>query len=187
MYLTSLRFMAVVAAMLLPVLAQAEAAPAQFSMLEVNTPDTNEVRGVRLAFIYGRTGNMTGLDFSIGLSELDNMTGVSIPLFLGANRVRNNMSGVALGLVNFHEGQDTGVNLGLLNLTNDVNGLTLGTVNVSAGDTLADVGFVNVSDSSTFQLAFFNNTGRIDGVQIGLLNCAKNGFFPCFPIGNFAK
>ncbi|MCQ6498155.1 phaC PHA synthase, partial [Vibrio parahaemolyticus] len=26
-----------------------------------------------------------------------------------------------------------------------------------------------------------------DGVQIGLLNCADNGFFKCFPINNFAK
>ncbi|NMR95175.1 phaC PHA synthase, partial [Vibrio parahaemolyticus] len=28
---------------------------------------------------------------------------------------------------------------------------------------------------------------QIDGVQIGLLNCADNGFFKCFPLINFAK
>ncbi|MDW1987890.1 phaC PHA synthase, partial [Vibrio sp. 811] len=28
---------------------------------------------------------------------------------------------------------------------------------------------------------------QIDGVQIGLLNCADNGFFKCFPIINFAE
>ena len=29
--------------------------------------------------------------------------------------------------------------------------------------------------------------GEIEGVQVGLINCADNGFFKCFPIINFAK
>ena len=165
----------------------ADPAPAQFSSFDLNAPDTNEVRGVRLAAIYGKSGDVTGIDFAFGLSDLDNMRGVSLPLWIGGNRIRNEMSGVALGLVNLHEGQDTGVNIGLLNLTNNVNGLNWGAVNISNGTTLADVSFANISKRATFQLALFNNTDELDGIQIGILNCAKNGFFPCFPLFNVPK
>jgi hypothetical protein len=166
--------------------ASADPAPAQFSAFDFNAPDNSEVKGVRLNAIYGQTGNVTGVDFVIGLSDLDNLTGVSFPVIIGANRIRNSMTGVAFGIVNLHEGTDKGVNLGLLNLTNDVQGLNWGGVNISTGTTLADVGFVNISDTSTFQLAIFNKTDILEGIQIGLLNCASNGFFPCFPIFNFA-
>ncbi len=169
------------------VAAQADSAPAQFSGPGFNAPDTNDVRGVRLAALYGKSGNMTGVDVALGLSELDNMKGVSLPLFIGANRVRNEMTGLAIGLVNIHEGSDAGVNLGLLNLTQDVNGLNWGAVNISEGTTLADVSLVNFSQQSTFQLGYFNKTDQLKGIQIGLLNCADNGFFPCFPIFNFPK
>jgi hypothetical protein len=167
--------------------ASADPAPAQFSAFDFNAPDTSEIKGVRLSAIYGKSGNVTGVDFTIGLSELDNLTGVSFPLIFGANRIRNSMTGVGIGIVNLHEGTDKGVNVGLLNLTNDVQGLNWGSINISTGTTLADVGFVNISDTSTFQLAVFNKTDILEGIQIGLLNCASNGFFPCFPIFNFAE
>ncbi len=168
------------------VLQAEDSTPAQFSFLEFNAPDSSDVKGVRLTALYGKTGNVTGIDFAIGLSEVDNLTGISWPLLLGANRVNGSMTGLGMGLVNLHKGSDKGVNLGLLNLTNDVQGLNLGVVNVSSGDTLADISAVNISDTSTFQLAFFNKTERLKGLQIGFLNCADNGFLPCFPIFNFA-
>jgi len=174
-------------AAVIPMAAQADPAPVQLSVLEFNAPDTREVRGARLAVLYGESGSVTGVDFALGLSDVENLKGVSFPLWLGANRVRNEMTGLAMGIVNLHEGSDTGVNLGGLNLVNDVNGLNLGIANIAGGSTLADVSFVNVSESSTFQLAWVNVTDEINGVQIGLINCAKNGFFPCFPIFNFAK
>ncbi len=164
----------------------ADPAPAQFSIFDFNAPDKSEVRGVRLAAIYGKSGSVTGIDFSFGLSELDNMKGVSFPLLIGANRINNSMTGLGIGIINLHQGSDKGVNLGLVNLTNDVQGLNGGLANISTGTTLADIGFINVSDTSTFQLAFFNKTEFLEGLQIGLLNCASNGFLPCFPIFNFA-
>jgi len=163
----------------------ADPAPAQFSAFDLNAPDVSEVKGVRLAAIYGKSDTVTGVDFALGVSDLQNMTGVSIPLWVGGNRIRNEFTGLAIGLVNFHEGSDKGVNLGLVNYTNNVEGLNWGLVNVSEGQTMADVSLVNVTKVSTFQLAYVNVTDEIQGLQIGLLNCAKNGFFPCFPIFNF--
>lgn len=170
-----------------PVAGLADPAPVQFSMLDFNAPDTREVQGARLTALYGETGDVTGIDVMIGYSDVENLKGVALPLYIGANRVRNEMTGVAFGLVNYHEGRDTGVNFGGVNIVNDVNGVNLGLANIANGDTLADVSFVNVSESSTFQLAWVNVTDEIKGVQIGLLNCAKNGFLRCFPIINFAK
>ncbi len=173
---------------LFSMLAQAaDPAPAQFSFLDFNAPDNNDVKGVRLAALYGKTGNVTGIDFSFGLSEVDNLKGISFPVVFGANRINTSMTGLGMGIVNLHKGSDKGVNLGLINLTNDVEGVNIGFLNVSTGDTLADVSAVNISDTSTFQLAFFNKTEILKGLQIGLLNCASNGFLPCFPIFNFAS
>ena len=72
-------------------------------------------------------------------------------------------------------------------ITNDVKGANVSFVNYSEGDTMVDVGAANLSDTSTVQVGLFNKTKKIEGVQIGLLNCADNGFFPCFPFVNFAK
>ena len=160
----------------------------QFSTLDnTNAPDTDTVEGARLAFIHGKTRNVSGIDFSLGLSEMDNLKGISLPLYFGGNRVRNEMKGVSFGLLNWHEGNDSGANVGMLNLVNDVEGLNLGFVNVSSGKTMIDVSAVNISETANFQLAFFNKTDRLEGIQIGFLNCAENGFFPCFPIFNFGE
>ena len=176
-----------IVALLVVASAQAQDTAAfQFSTLNSNSPDAAQVEGARLALIYGKSQNVSGIDLSLGYSELDNLSGISFPLFIGANRIHGEMTGVSLGIFNWHEGKDTGLNLGALNLTNDVEGLNLGLVNISQGNTLIDISAVNISKSSNFQLAFFNNTDKLEGIQIGFLNCAKNGFFPCFPFFNFA-
>ena len=165
-----------------------DSAVLQFSTLnDYNAPDNQNVEGARLAFIHGRTGNVSGIDFSIGLSEVNNLKGISLPLYFGANRVRGEMKGVSFGLLNWHEGNDSGANVGMLNFVNNVEGLNLGFVNVSSGETMIDVSAVNISEKSRFQLAFFNKTDKLEGIQIGFLNCAENGFFPCFPIFNFGE
>ena len=50
-----------------------------------------------------------------------------------------------------------------------------------------DVGGLNVSNRSTVQVGFVNVTERIEGVQLGFLNVASNGFLPVFPFFNFPK
>ena len=173
----------------LPVQAE-DPAGVQFSFFDVNTPDTNQVKGVRFPVLYGKGNtNLTGWDVPVlAWSELDSMTGLHwAPWLISGNHIRGEMNGVAISAVNWHEGQDTGVNFGFVNITKNVKGLNLSGVNFSEGYTMADVGLVNVSQKSNFQLSWVNVTQKLDGVQIGLINCAKNGFLPCFPIFNFGS
>lgn len=165
------------------------ATPVMFSSIDnFNAPDNNNVSGVRLSALHGKVDTLKGVDFSvIGMSETNNTTGVNFGLFFGASKVNQQMTGASLGLLNWNEGLTTGVNIGAVNLTNDVRGANVSFVNYSEGDTMVDVGAVNMSNESTVQVGVFNKTAKIEGVQVGIINCADNGFLPCFPIINFAK
>lgn len=180
--------LAVAAAMASP-LALAESTPVMFSSLNgFNAPDANAVGGVRLAVLHGQVNEVKGVDFSVlGMSETQRTTGVNFGLFFGASKVTQEMKGASLGIFNWNTGQTTGVNLAAVNVTNDVKGLNWSAVNYSEGYTMADVGIASFSNKSNFQFGLFNKTNNIDGVQIGLINCADNGFLKCFPIINFAK
>jgi hypothetical protein len=166
---------------------QAEPAPVQFSFFDFNAPKNDEVEGIHFPAIYGKTGSVTGVDFQLlAISEMDNMKGVAFAFpFVGATIINNEMTGVTLGIFGWHKGQDTGVNVNAVNMTNNVNGLNWGFVNYSTGFTVADVGVVSISKKSNFQLSIFNSTNDLQGLQIGLLNHAENGFLPWFPFFNF--
>lgn len=178
------------------------ATPVQLSLPGLNLPASQQVTGARLSVLYGQTGSMTGLDVPLfALSDTNNFTGVQFGLGLGAGRVRHSFKGVAITAVNWHEGQDLGVNLGLVNLTNQaqglnaglvnvgnsMHGLNFGAVNIAQGNALANVGFINYAERTTFQLGLFNATQHLDGVQIGLGNYAANGIFPVLPLINISK
>ncbi|UPQ86960.1 VC2662 family protein [Vibrio sinaloensis] len=163
------------------------ASPVMFSSInEFNAPDNSQVSGVRLSALHGKVDSVKGVDFSVvGMSETNTTTGVNFGLFLGASKVNQEMTGASLGLLNWNEGLTTGLNLGAVNLTNDVKGANISVVNYSEGNTMVDVGAVNMSSESAVQVGIFNKTSKIEGVQVGLINCADNGFLPCFPIINF--
>jgi len=170
----------------------------QFNVMDNQMPKSDEVSGLRLNLLYGKTADVTGLDLPIlALGETNNFKGLQFGL-LGANKVNESFSGVGMGVINMHEGSSKGlifgtVNMnnyvkgvvfGAVNMSNSVNGVQLGAVNYSTGRTLADIGFVNVSQGSTFQMGVFNMTDDLTGVQLGLINMAKTGFFPIFPFIN---
>ncbi|HCT5134499.1 TPA: phaC PHA synthase [Aeromonas hydrophila] len=162
--------------------------PVQLSLPGVNLPASHQVEGARASVLYGRTGQVKGIDLPVfALSDVDQFTGLQLGIFLGAGRVRHQFCGVAINAVNWHEGQDKGVNLGFVNLTNNVQGLNWGAVNIAKGNALANVGFVNYAERTTFQLGFINATKHLDGLQIGLANYAENGVFPILPLINFKK
>ncbi len=168
----------------------ADTTPIQFSFFDFNAPKTKDVSGVRFPAIYGKQGgNVKGVDFQLlAWSEMESLQGVSFPLVIaGGNKISGDMTGVAFGLLSWHMGNDTGVNVSGVNLTNNVKGLNWGFVNYATGYTVADVGAVSISTKSNFQLGIFNKTDEIAGVQIGLFNCAKNGFLPCFPFVLWGK
>lgn len=174
-----------VASMFMLVGISAFGAGAQLNLLETQIPAAQSVTGVRLNVLYGKTANMTGLDLHIlAIGESNNFKGVQFPLFLGANIVNNNFLGLGLGLANIHKGQSTGAILGLVNLTTNVRGVQWGAVNIANGETMVDLGLVNISEGAVFQLGLFNMTRDLKGVQIGLINVAKTGFLPIFPFIN---
>lgn len=162
--------------------------PVQISLPGVNLPADSRVEGVRLSALYGRTPSVSGIDLSLlGLSDTDQFTGIQLGLFFGAAHVRSRFEGVALGLANWHDGRDTGVNIGFVNFTNHVEGLNWGAVNLARGNALANVGLINYAERTSFQLGFINATRHLDGLQIGLANYAQNGIFPILPLVNFKK
>ncbi|XEI31489.1 hypothetical protein NMD14_11885 [Aeromonas veronii] len=90
--------------------------PVQVSLPGVNLPASHQVEGARASLLYGRTGQVKGIDLPIfALSDVDQFSGLQLGIFLGAGRVRHQFGGVAINAINWHEGQDTGVNLGLVN------------------------------------------------------------------------
>jgi hypothetical protein len=170
----------------------------QFNVMDNQMPKSDDVSGLRLNLLYGKTANVTGLDLPIlALGETDNFKGLQFGL-IGANKVNKSFKGVGMGIVNMHEGSSkgvifgtvnmsnhvTGVIFGAVNMSNNVNGVQLGTVNYSTGRSIADIGFVNISQGATFQMGVFNMTNDLTGVQIGLINMAKTGFLPIFPFFN---
>ncbi|MDG1462060.1 MAG: phaC PHA synthase, partial [Gammaproteobacteria bacterium] len=158
----------VAAAMLASFSAVAEdATPIQFSFFDFNAPKTKDVSGVRFPAIYGKQGgNVQGADLQLlAWSEMESLKGVSFPLVIaGGNKITGDMTGVSFGLLSWHLGNDTGVNLSAINITNNVKGMNWGVVNVATGYTVADISAVNISKKSNFQLGIFNKTDEIDGV-----------------------
>ncbi len=168
-----------------------------------NFPEgSDSVSGARLSLLYGEAQDVKGLNLSIlGISEVENFTGLDLGWFFGASKVNNEFKGVGLSFVNWHEGHDTGANIAFVNMVNDVNGVNLGGVNYTRGvsniniglvnfneyESLIDIGFVNYSAYTTFQIGLVNATKNLDGLQVGLVNYAENGIFPVLPLVNFKK
>ena len=164
------------------------AAGFQFSVLDADFPPSDNVKGAKVGLLYSDTSKVTGLDLSLfGLSERDNMTGFDLGLFFGAHKVNNEFKGVSLSLLNWHEGTDTGLNIGLVNYVNEVRGVNFGGFNIINKQSIADLGFINYSESSLLQIGFINMAQNLEGIQIGLVNYAANGIFPVLPLINFKK
>jgi hypothetical protein len=105
---------------------------------------------------------VNGVRLTVFHSAAVSVTGVDFAL-LGLSEAAD-VTGINWGLL--------GANLGFINVTNNVKGANISAVNYSEGYTMVDVGLANLSNDSH--------------VQVGLINCAENGFLPCFPFVNFA-
>ena len=66
-------------------------------------------------------------------------------------------------------------------------GTNMGFLNVTSGSSNVDISGLGISKESKIQVGIVNVTEKIESVQIGFLNFAKNGFFPVFPFINFPK
>jgi len=154
----------------------------------LNISEGEEVNGLRVPVFFGTTEKVTGVDFNIFASDVDEFTGLQGGIFLGAgifNKVNTKFKGVGLGLINLHDGNGDGFLLGAGNLTNDFKGLKLGIFNYSNSNSNYEFGLVNYSKEVFFQFGLLNIAGKINGIQIGLLNFANNGVLPVMPFLNF--
>ncbi|MEC6906122.1 hypothetical protein [Photobacterium piscicola] len=165
------------AALLAPATAMANT-PVQLSVPSVNLPAGN-VSGVRLNVLYGQTSQVEGVNFSLlGLSSINNFTGLNFGLAFGVNHTTSSMTGLEFGLANWNEGSATGADFGLVNYTaSNFTGAQFGTFNYAGSLNGLQFGFVNATDHIN------------KGVQIGLINYDKSGTFvsknlPIFPIIN---
>ena len=123
-------------------------------------PSSQGIKGARLSLFYGNNTTLKGFDF----------------VFLGVNRVKSDMTGVQLGLVNWTEsGEQAGAQLGLVSLTGGYfKGAQLGWA------------FNYAKEVTGLQFGIVNYAERLHkGLQLGLINIAKNGFLPIFVITNF--
>jgi hypothetical protein len=160
----------------------------QLAVPNTNVPNDPQVNGMRLSFIWGKNSGTRGFDLGVlSMSETSNFSGLA--LVGGVSKVTGRMdSGVAFSILNYHTGSDSGVNGAFINLLNDAGGaFNTGFVTIATGATLADLGGVNVSQSSKVQIGFINITKRIETFQFGFINMAENGFLPIFPVFNFPK
>jgi len=166
--------------------AAAEAAM-QFTAPNLRAPDDPDVNGMRFSLLHGDGERIRGVDVGIlSLSESTEVSGLRVAM--GVSRLRGDLEGVDLSLVNVHSGHDRGVNAAFVNRLNDMrDGVNLSFLNIADGATTLDIGGLNLSDESRLQLGFINVTNRITSLQFGFLNIAKNGFLPVFPIFNFPK
>jgi hypothetical protein len=166
----------------------AQAAGFQFAAPNFRAPKNPEVSGVRFSVIHGENQVQSGLDMGLlSMSETSRFSGLG--LIAGISRVTGDMSGgVAFSLVNWHSGNDSGMNGAFINILNNTEGaFNTGFVILAEGGTMVDLGGFNMSKRSTAQIGFLNVTDEIKSFQFGFLNMAKNGFLPIFPIVNFPK
>ena len=166
-------------------MALAEAA-FQFTAPNLRAPDDPDVNGVRLSLLHGDNRSVRGFDLGIlSLSECSELSGLS--LIFGMSRVKDGVRGGAVfSLVNYHTGDDSGVNGAFINkINNTEDSFNVSFLNIADGTTLVDLGGLNMSKRSLVQLGFLNITSEIKSFQFGFLNIAKNGFLPVFPVVNF--
>ena len=168
-------------------LASAEAS-FQFNAPNHQSPRDPNVNGMRFSLLHGKNESVRGFDLGLlSLSETSKMSGLSI--VLGVGKVTGEMSGgAAFSLVNIHTGRDSGLNAAFINRVNTGESVVnVGFLNIADGTTMLDLGGLNISDRSTVQLGFINVTKKITSFQFGFVNFAENGFLPWFPIFNFPK
>ncbi|MBR3632625.1 MAG: hypothetical protein IKN49_06185 [Elusimicrobiaceae bacterium] len=143
--------------------------------------------------------NITGLDLGIG-SKADTVDGVQLDLiYSNTYKTRGVKSafiyntadivyGLQGGLITINKQDMRGIQGGLVSISEgDLTGLHDGYVNIAKGEVVGvQAGLVNWNTGSLtgVQLGLVNYVNHIKGLQIGLINIAKNGWLPAMVIVN---
>lgn len=122
--------------------------------------ENESIGAFRFSLFYGSNQDLKGFDWTL----------------IGLARLKGDLTGGQLATVNWVEGSKiTGAQLSVVNLAfeSSVTGVQWGAFNRAKTVTGLQLGIVNWAD-------------QLDhGLQIGLVNIAKNGFLPVFVITNF--
>jgi hypothetical protein len=151
---------------------------------------SEDVRGLRINFVYGENVNVSGVDLGIVNSTTGDFAGFGWAP--GANLVDGNAVGVQWTWIYAHTaGEFTGWQSGVIARIggSGSSGLQSGWINLAEADlTGVQFGLFNRAESlKGVQLGFVNWAERLDGgIQIGFVNYAKNSdLFPILPIVNW--
>lgn len=143
------------------------ATPVQLASVKNLSTDT-EVNGFQSSLFYSDTGTVNGFDLPIlGYTEMDQVNGFQLGAAAGSH-VRNGVNGAAIGLFNWHGGEDNGLNISLANQVGVMNGASVGIY--SAADELngLNIGAANAVGN-------LNGTGDINGMNVAALGNYNKG------------
>jgi len=154
-----------------------ESAVFDFAFLDYWYHPQNVV-GLRVGIPWGSNNNVTGID--VGLyGKANNMAGIQVNLL--ANIVRDRADAVQVSLYN-HAGSLSGVQAGLMNVTGYG---ALGYDTRLMFSACVQLGILNVAnDLRGVQVGIVNQADMLYGFQIGLVNVIKSGVVPFMPIVN---
>ena len=121
--------------------------------------------------------DVTGLDFGIG-SKTDSVTGLQLDLIWAETNYQ--LKGVSSAWLVNMANQVKGFQTAAFVKATDVVGVQLGAVNMTQSINGAQIAFYNQAEQlHGLQLGFINYAREINqGLQIGLLNIAENGYLP---------
>ena len=151
--------------------------------------NTLRQRGLQLGVISNRSSVITGAQ--VGLyNNAERGLGIRIGLLATGRSWR----GMQLSLWNGSQQvgasatEMTGIQAGLVNVTNDITGMQFGALhNSSSLGTGVQIGLWNVSKIlHGLQLGVINSSNQLTGLQVGLWNVNPSGWLPMAPLVNFS-
>lgn len=151
---------------------------------------SEDVKGLRINFVYGENADVSGVDLGIVNSTTGNFVGFGWAP--GANLVDGSAKGVQWSWIYSHTaGEFTGWQSGLIARIGgaDSAGFQSGFINLVESDfTGLQLGLVNHAvNVKGVQLGFVNITQNLHGIQIGLINYAENSdIYKVLPIVNWS-
>lgn len=160
---------------------------AQFVFAGIEAPQADNIDNFRFSLLFAKANRMSGFDLGFASITQDEEFNGFGPLFAIA-LVSGNSQGCLCSFANFVNGESQGINAGFINVTQKMTeGANIGFLNITQGFSSTDISALAISQTSNVQVGLVNVTNEIQGVQIGFLNFAKNGFFPVFPFFNYPK
>ena len=138
-------------------------------------PPEITISGLKLNLPYGSNCQITGID--LGLVSITREQGAELEARVAALQVN---------LFNSNSGSFSGLQAGLVNLSDTSCGIVLGAVNSTNGKASGiHCGLVNTSlEFRGLEVGLVNYTEFLEGIQIGLINIATKSTIPFLPIVN---